>query len=229
MRVSCVATEKQTLHCNVSTIQHPNPLESTMNTPRHRPMNPRCLRLITLLLLLFSLPSAFATPTTPTSDFTDNQDGTVTHKTTGLTWMRCAMGQTWTGTTCSGSASTYTYAAAMALTSNFAGKSDWRLPNIVELQTLVERKNYNPTITRHYFLTRLAVGFGRLRPMLAIVASRGSSTSIMATAAAAARAAAAVFGSCAEDSGLLVLCLQPPPPAISPITTMAPLPINARG
>ncbi|MDP2902572.1 MAG: hypothetical protein Q8N96_05635 [Methylovulum sp.] len=57
------------------------------------------------LLLLFTS-TAFATPTTPTSDFTDNNDGTVTHKTTGLTWMRCAMGQTWTGAACTGTADT---------------------------------------------------------------------------------------------------------------------------
>ena len=108
------------------------------------------IKLLLLLLCLFA-GNAFATPTTPTSDFIDNRDGTVTHKTTGLTWMRCALGQTWTGSACSGTASTYTYDQAVALTGTFAGHSDWRVPNIAELQTLVERENMNPTINTDLF------------------------------------------------------------------------------
>ena len=107
-----------------------------------------------LLLLLLFTSTAFATPTTPTSDFIDNNNGTVTHKTTGLTWMRCDMGQTWTGSMCTTddtAQSVYTYDEAMALTSNFAGYSDWRLPNIVELLTIVERDNYIPAMNTTVF------------------------------------------------------------------------------
>ena len=112
----------------------------------------RCLlQPITLLLLLGCVQSAFATPTTPTGDFIDNQDGTVTHKTTGLTWMRCTLGQTWTGLTCSGTAGTYTYRQAVALKPSFAGKSGWRLPNISELQTIVERQRSKPAINQRIF------------------------------------------------------------------------------
>jgi Protein of unknown function (DUF1566) len=113
------------------------------------------LQFITVLLLLFCLQPTFATPTTPTSAFIDNKNGTVTHKTTGLTWMRCALGQTWTGSTCSGTVNTYTYtyAQAIALTSSFAGHSDWRLPNIAELHTIVERENYLPAINTTLFPT----------------------------------------------------------------------------
>ena len=112
----------------------------------------RCiLQLITLLLLLGCIQAAFATPTTPDGDFIDNHDGTVTHKTTGLTWMRCALGQTWTGSSCSGTASTYTYDQAVALKRSFAGHGDWRLPNIAELQTIVERENINPAINNKIF------------------------------------------------------------------------------
>ena len=105
-----------------------------------------------LLLLLLFTSTAFATPTTPTSDFIDNNDGTVTHKTTGLMWMRCAMGQTWTGSTCTGTYQEYTYDQAMSLTSRFARFSDWRLPNIAELQTIVERENRSPAINTTVFL-----------------------------------------------------------------------------
>ncbi|MCF7988670.1 MAG: DUF1566 domain-containing protein [Methylovulum sp.] len=115
----------------------------------------RPTRLLSNLLLFFVFLLAFATPLfaqdTPTSDFTDNGDGTVTHQKTGLTWMRCALGQTWTGTTCSGTASFYTYDAALTLTSNFAGYSDWRMPNIAELQTIVERDNSNPALNTELF------------------------------------------------------------------------------
>jgi hypothetical protein len=115
------------LHCNVSTVL--------------------------MLMMLCCFQPVFATPTTPTSDFIDNGDGTVTHKLTGLVWMRCSMGQSWDKATssCTGTAAKYTWDEAMALKSNFAGKSDWRLPNIVELQTTVERENYDPAINTAMF------------------------------------------------------------------------------
>ncbi len=124
--------------------------------------------LLTLFLLLFCT-LTFATPTTPTTDFIDNHDGTVTHKTTGLVWMRCSMGQTWDGTTCTGTAKTYTYADAVALTTTFAGNSDWRLPNIAELHTIVEWETYNPAIntalfpntpTNNYYWSSSPVAYG---------------------------------------------------------------------
>ncbi len=93
-----------------------------------------------VLMLLLAATFALAAPTTPTEDFTDNLDGTVTHRTTGLTWMRCAMGMTWDGTTCTGIGSTYTWDEATKMTANFAGKTDWRLPSIAELQSIMERE-----------------------------------------------------------------------------------------
>jgi hypothetical protein len=123
-----------------------------MNNYAHRP--DRFLKPFgSFLLLCFLVFSglACATPTTPTSDFIDNKDGTVTHKTTGMTWMRCAMGQTWNGATCTGTAQKYTYDQALALTTSFAGKSDWHLPTMTELTSIVERDNYNPSINTSLF------------------------------------------------------------------------------
>jgi hypothetical protein len=99
------------------------------------------------LLCLFNTP-AWAV------GYSDNGDGSVTNPSTGLTWMRCSMGQTWTGSTCNGVASTYTWDQANALTGtvNFAGKSDWRLPNIRELISIVDRSRYAPAIDRTVFL-----------------------------------------------------------------------------
>ncbi|MCF8167551.1 MAG: DUF1566 domain-containing protein [Rhodoferax sp.] len=87
--------------------------------------------------------------------YADNGDGTVTDPTTGLTWMRCSMGQTWDGanSNCTWTANTYTWDQANALkgTVTFAGQSDWRLPNIPELQTIVDRLVVNPTIDKVAF------------------------------------------------------------------------------
>lgn len=70
-------------------------------------------------------------------DFLDNGDGTVTYKLTGLVWQRCSEGQAWTGSTCSGSGRYYPLSVAKDLTSNFAGKNDWRLPTGEEVRSLI--------------------------------------------------------------------------------------------
>ncbi|MFZ5775746.1 MAG: DUF1566 domain-containing protein [Thermodesulfobacteriota bacterium] len=80
------------------------------------------------------------------NNLTDNGDGTVTDPETALTWKRCSEGQTWTGTTCSGEASTYTFAEANAVAVSFAGYTDWRLPNARELQTLAKKQQHLPAI-----------------------------------------------------------------------------------
>jgi hypothetical protein len=69
--------------------------------------------------------------------YIDNGDGTVTDVTTKLQWMRCAIGQKWTGSMCQGTASSYKWEEARQLSNNFAGHSDWRLPKIEELRSLV--------------------------------------------------------------------------------------------
>ena len=74
----------------------------------------------------------------PSTDYSNSGAGTVAHTPTGLIWKRCSEGQTWTGSTCSGSATTYTWDQAVALTSNFSGNSDWRIPTEEELISLVD-------------------------------------------------------------------------------------------
>ncbi len=90
---------------------------------------------------------------TSSSTLQPNADGTVTDPKNGLTWMRCSMGQVWDGSSCNGTASTYTFDQANALTGmvTFAGQSDWRTPNIRELQTIVDRSVYNPSIDSSAF------------------------------------------------------------------------------
>jgi hypothetical protein len=93
------------------------------------------------------------TASNPDSSYTDNGNGTVTHTPTGLTWKRCQEGKTWSGGTCTGSATSHTWSQALTLaaTANHAGQTDWRLPNIQELTSLVEECRVNPSINDTIF------------------------------------------------------------------------------
>ena len=65
--------------------------------------------------------------------------GLVKDTVTSLIWMRCSLGQNWDGRTCSGTAIEYTWQEAMFFTKHFeyGGYSDWRLPTLDELKSLV--------------------------------------------------------------------------------------------
>lgn len=58
---------------------------------------------------------------------------------TGLIWMRCALGQKWTGTDCQGEPKSFNWwnAIRAAKETNFAEYDDWRLPSAPELNTLL--------------------------------------------------------------------------------------------
>jgi hypothetical protein len=90
---------------------------------------------------------------TPTTDFLNNKDGTVTHTKTGLTWQRCAVGQTWEveESACQGTVKTFSHADAKKLTSNLAGKMDWRLPTAKELETITDYTVTSPAINTTVF------------------------------------------------------------------------------
>ena len=109
--------------------------------------------------LMFLSSSVFAAETQSSSAFLDNNDGTVSHRTTGLTWKRCAEGQSWTGSTCTGTAATYTWDDAKALNTSFAGLRDWRLPTIAELATLVDGERFNPAVNATMFPNAPTAGF----------------------------------------------------------------------
>ncbi|CAK0769344.1 exported hypothetical protein [Gammaproteobacteria bacterium] len=121
---------------------------------------------ISALMLALSPLTGWATQTcsatvpasTPNSAFTDPIPGTVTDTTTGLMWKRCPEGQTFVPGTintrldCSGDVQSYTWQQALQRPKvhnddgGFAGYTDWRLPNIKELASIVEDKCYDPAI-----------------------------------------------------------------------------------
>lgn len=94
---------------------------------------------------------------TPDSRYTVNNDGTVTDNETGLMWMQCSEGQAWESNggagNCTGTATTHTWDAALALANDkaFTGHSDWRLPDIKELASLVAEDRYDPAINSTIF------------------------------------------------------------------------------
>lgn len=67
-----------------------------------------------------------------------NDDGTVLEAETGLMWMRCSLGQTWTGAACAGEAKRLNWDQALKAHEGFtfAGHDDWRLPTQPELYAL---------------------------------------------------------------------------------------------
>lgn len=91
--------------------------------------------------------------TTPDASFVLHQDGTVTHKTTGLMWMRCSLGQEWKVSSCVGESATLSWGEALkaAAAHEFAGYTDWRLPNKNELESIVEEACCVPAINQRLF------------------------------------------------------------------------------
>ncbi len=74
--------------------------------------------------------------------FIDNHDGTVTDIRTGLMWQKCSMGQTYDVETgfCDGTPQEYTWPEALSACEDLtlASYTDWRLPNINELQSIYD-------------------------------------------------------------------------------------------
>jgi hypothetical protein len=91
--------------------------------------------------------------TNPDSSFIFHKDGTVTQKTTGLMWMRCALGQEWDGASCIGNAAIFSWREALnaAVLHKFSDYSDWRLPNKNELESIVEERCVAPCINSKAF------------------------------------------------------------------------------
>lgn len=91
--------------------------------------------------------------TTPTGAFTDHGDGTVTHHSTGLMWKKCLEGAS--GTDCQSGAATavigWSTALQLARNSSAASYTDWRIPNLADLLSILERCGWGPALNQEIF------------------------------------------------------------------------------
>lgn len=78
-----------------------------------------------------------------------NSNTEVKDKKTGLIWQRCSLGQTWNTTSCISNAVTYHWVDALQAAKNIGG--GWRVPNIKELDSLIEQACYSPSINEVIF------------------------------------------------------------------------------
>jgi len=114
--------------------------------------------ILPLLTLLYHLPLKAQTckssvpVSTPLSRFQINDNGTTTDRRTGLIWMRCSMGQSWNGKSCSGRPLKFNWlqAAEKAKNSSFA-KRKWRLASVTEMSAIIELQCENPAINQTLF------------------------------------------------------------------------------
>jgi len=128
--------------------------------------------LIVSALLILLMPPLYAAQVcnssmklvAPDSRYSDNNDGTITDNFTGLMWKQCTEGLSGSG--CStGIATSLTWQGALQIpatlntTGGFAGYSDWRLPNIKELASLVEESCYRPAININIFPDAISLGY----------------------------------------------------------------------
>ncbi|QCZ94397.1 Lcl C-terminal domain-containing protein [Salinimonas iocasae] len=94
-----------------------------------------------------------ASETTPTDDFIEVAQDEVRDTQTNLVWKRCAQGQTWDGTTCTGDAQPMSWQEALesAQQQDDKDQQGWRVPNIKELASVTERQCVRPAINQTVF------------------------------------------------------------------------------
>lgn len=104
-----------------------------------------------ILITFFILHSSFSIQLHAYGNYADNSNGTITDNKTGLIWQKCSMGYN-NDATCSddgnttNNTATWVNAVSYCESLNLASQTDWRLPNVKELKTLVDYSTYNPSI-----------------------------------------------------------------------------------
>lgn len=77
----------------------------------------------------------------------------VLHIQSNLIFMRCSLGQQWDGTSCIGEPTAYNWQQALLISveADFNNSTNWRLPNIKELNVIAERACVRPSINDSIF------------------------------------------------------------------------------
>lgn len=86
----------------------------------------------------------------PDDNYFANDNGTITELETGLTWNRCALGQRWNGLHCDGKAIRMNWQQAGDYI-RLNDLTNWRIPQLAELASIVERKCKSPRINQALF------------------------------------------------------------------------------
>lgn len=108
--------------------------------------------LFTLAVILW--PAFFLSDALAADRYTVSANGQeVKDNNTQLIWRRCPEGMNWSVNTCIGSASAMTHQAALqqAISQAASTGAAWRLPNVKELSSIVDRSRSNPSVDTTVF------------------------------------------------------------------------------
>ena len=131
-------------------------------------MNIAFSRLIGTLVLLASTAAQAACPSVATATRFELNGAEVKDKITNLVWARCSVGQTWSGSTCTGSASILAHEPALQ---HAKDQTVWRLPNVKELASLADKGCISAAIDRTAFPATPASDFWSASSILEFASS----------------------------------------------------------
>ena len=119
-------------------------------------------RLLLAIILMTAAQAASAEcnpslrPDTPTERFVPQESGLLVDRATGLVWQRCPLGFQWHDGACQRDAQDLADGvdwgrALRAAQAQSGAQSAWRLPNIKELDSIVDRSCVAPAVNRELF------------------------------------------------------------------------------
>ena len=116
----------------------------------------------------------------PVEAYVDYSDGTLLDLETGLMWQKCELGKS--GELCEqGSASMLSWKDALDQVNNNTqyGYSDWRLPNVKELNSLIDVSCENPPINDQVFINASNINLWSSTPSILTASSAKEAWAMM--------------------------------------------------